>query len=143
MRNFNIGLFKRCFITTSGVVIKNEALRIVGLFDTNPLFRGVEDHDFLLRCVEKNLNFTFVREIYCWYRKNRGSQETANLPRILEKDLAVLLKHKMSYPAPRSSIRLAILRHSVLLAFHRQIAGPKKYLRNFFGKISPAATSLF
>ena len=70
--NFDIRLYKDCFITPSAVVAKKELLLRMGGFSTDPKVHMCEDLDLWLRMRREGIPMAFAPEPWVYYRKHPG-----------------------------------------------------------------------
>jgi len=84
-------MFQKCVVHISSVLVRREMLRSPGGFDENPLLRGVEDYDFLLRLSARVPIHHIPKPLSC-YRISMGTVLHNKEYNRFEKEMALLNK---------------------------------------------------
>lgn len=67
------------FIQPSAVVVKSEALQVVGEFDETPELQHIEDYDLWIRLTQAGKKFQFINECLVRYRKHESAATSNTL----------------------------------------------------------------
>lgn len=75
------------FIQPSAVVVRIEAMKIVGYFDETPELQHIEDYDLWIRLTQADKKFQFINECLVRYRKheNAATSNTLQMHHLLER----------------------------------------------------------
>jgi len=84
-------------ICTSSVVMKRSVLDEVGVFDTEPNLRTIEDFDLWLRVAEKGFRFSYIPNALGYYWAGGGNTLQPNLN--IVSLMAIRAKHLSSFEA--------------------------------------------
>jgi len=84
-------LFRKCVVHISSVLVRREILSALGDFDENPLLRGVEDYDFLLR-LSARVPIHHIKKPLSCYRISMGTVLHDKEYNRFEKEMALLDK---------------------------------------------------
>lgn len=141
LEQFPASLFPRNYIQPSTVVMKKTITEGVGVFDTNPALRGVEDLDYWLIIAAGGFKFVCVPEINCLYRKTKSAL-TSSLEIILERHALVQRKHRNLSIIPTATREYLATRSHLGVARRNLRKNPKKAAEFFLWawKISPRGT---
>ncbi len=94
--NFPQSLYARNYIQPSAVIISKQFLNTLGLMDTNSKVHFCEDHDFWIRAITLNGNFSTSNQVTVRYRYSNPNAATAKIPLMLEHDISVQKKNLYS-----------------------------------------------
>lgn len=132
-KSFPQGLYHRCFITTSSVVLRRQVIDTVGLFDITPDLQGCEDIDYWLRCVKQKVRFECLPGIHCLYRKGHGQALTSRMDVIAARHGRVLEKH-LGMPEIPLSFQRQQISHTYRRAGRKNMQADPFYAARLFAK---------
>jgi teichuronic acid biosynthesis glycosyltransferase TuaG len=96
-----LALMKNNFIITSSCLVRKSAMKDVGLFDTSPDMRNVEDLDMFIKMKLKNMKFAMSSQASLNYRKHDLSA-TGRLGHMIRNIVHVTEKHIKTIEGNRS-----------------------------------------